>query len=145
MSQLQTIADELRAELGASRVTVRLDPSLNLPIVAEALAPGVPSLAAERSIDQMKAETVRWVVDHRRLLAVADAVKGAPRTPRQMVERHGLRAFMIAPIFLRDQFVGSVSVHMNDGPRVWSAADQELAARAAARVAASEEAKRCSV
>jgi maleate isomerase len=144
MSELQTIADDLRVELAASRVTVRLDPSLNLPIVAEALAPGVLSLVAERSIDQMKAETVKWVVEHRRVLAVADAVNGVPRTPRPMVERHGLRAFMIAPIFVRDRFVGSVSVHVNDGPRLWNAADEARAAEAAARVAASDEGKACS-
>jgi GAF domain-containing protein len=141
LAGLERVADRLCRTLGASRVTVRLGPSRNLPILAEALDVGVPSLARERSIDQLAAETVRWVVEHRRVLAVDDAATGTPRTPSAMVERYGLRSFLIAPVEVHGLFAGTVSVHVNETGRAWTREDEAAAASAAgdvARVAADE-------
>jgi GAF domain-containing protein len=128
---LQALADELRADLAAARVTVRLRPEDNMPIVAEALGPGVRSLRDEHEIDQNAAATVRWVVAHRATLAVEDARTGEPATPAAMTGRFGLRAFMIAPLLDGARLLGTVSVHVEDGPRPWSARD--MAALEAAR------------
>ncbi len=128
---LQSLAEQVRERLAASRVTVRLRPERNMPIVAEALAPGVPSMRDERSIDQNAAATVRWVVAHQATLAVADARQMQPAPPREMIDQLGLRAFMIAPLFDGSRFLGTVSVHVNDEVRAWSSAD--IAALAVAR------------
>jgi GAF domain-containing protein len=135
ISELERIADRLCGQLSASRVTVRLGPTRNLPVLAEVLDAGVSSLRCETSIDQMAAETVRWVVEHRRVLAVGDAGTGVPRTPSAMVERFGLRAFLIAPILIEDAFAGTVSVHVNGEPRAWTPEDERAAAQAAAEAA----------
>jgi GAF domain-containing protein len=135
VAELERVADRLCRELAASRVTIRLGPTRNLPILAEALDIGVPSLRRESSIDQLAAETVRWVVEHRRVLAVDEAATGIPRTPRAMVEQYGLRSFLIAPVEVDGVFAGSVSVHVNDVARSWTGDDEVVAASAARDVA----------
>jgi GAF domain-containing protein len=119
-SPLQTLADNLRRALDASRVTVRLRPERNMPIAAEALGPGIPSMRSETAIDQNGAATVRWVIEHRATLVIADARHMEPATPRSMIDRFDLRAFMIAPLFAGDEFLGTVSVHVNEEVRAWS-------------------------
>lgn len=128
---MNRLAETLLQRLRASRVTVRLHPERNMPIVAEALAPGVESMRGEQAIDQNAAATVRWVATHRATLVIGDARTGEPATPQPMIERYGLRAFMIAPLLDGDQLLGTVSVHVNGEPRDWTAAD--VAALEAAR------------
>ena len=134
--ELHEIAEQLRRQLRAARTTVRVDPSRNYPIAAEALAPGVPSMADESTIDQGAAATVRWVRRHRRVLCVEDALDTPLPPPGPMISVYGLRAFMIAPLELGDTFAGTVSVHVNGHPRHWTEADQ-TALREAASAAAS--------
>jgi GAF domain-containing protein len=133
---LEDIAGSLRRRLDASRVTIRLGPDKNLPVLAESLGVGVASMRDESEIDQMAAETVRWVVREGRVLAVDDALAAAvPRTPVSMTDRFGLRAFMIAPVFVEADFTGTVSVHVNGSTREWTVNDLEAAAAAAVEVA----------
>ena len=106
----QAAADRVRRRLAADRVTVRLDPGRNLPVVGESLAAGVESLRDERAIDQMATDTVSWVAQNGRALAIDDAVAEHPRTPAAMIEG-GLRSFIIAPILRPSGLVGTVSVH----------------------------------
>lgn len=106
----QATADRVRRRLAADRVTVRLDPGRNLPVVGESLAAGVESLRHERAIDQMATDTVSWVAQNGRALAIDDAVGEHPRTPDVMIEG-GLRSFIIAPVLTATGLVGTVSVH----------------------------------
>jgi maleate isomerase len=127
---LDDVADRLRAQLGVSRVTVRLGPKQDLPLVAESLAPNAASLRKVRNVPQMTAETVQWVVRHRRVLAVGNAIEETPRTPRAMTNDFGVRAFLIAPIESDGEFLGTVSAHAAE-IRTWAAHDIEAAADAA--------------
>lgn len=134
-SVFAAVADELRLELGASRVTVRLGPERDLPLVAESLAKTAASLRGVEGVPQMAADTVQWVLLHRRVLAVGDAIREEPRTPRAMTDNFDVRAFLIAPIESGGEFLGTVSVHASE-TRVWSDAEIQAAADAARACAA---------
>jgi maleate isomerase len=129
------IAEGLRTQLDVTRVTVRLGPEQDLPLVAESLRPHAKSLKEAVGVPQMAADTVQWVIRHRRVLAVGNAIDEAPRTPDTMINDFDVRAFLIAPIESDGSFLGTVSVHASE-IRTWSAADIAAAADAARKCGA---------
>jgi GAF domain-containing protein len=132
----QAFVDELLRELRASRVTLRLDdvPDEVFPVKAEALAPGINSIAGDRTIPIRESATFKWVQRERRVL-VQDDILASPIAPAPaLTGRYGARAQMLAPIFRGDDLVGLVSVHHVGEPRPWTSEEVALLKRAVERL-----------
>jgi maleate isomerase len=128
---VETLARRLREELQASRVTIRLGPRRDYPVVAEATEAGVAAIAGDTSVPQASAATVRWVAAHLRTLAVDDVERSELRPPAALVDAYAIRAFIMAPIVHHGALYGTVSVHEVGRPRTWTAADVAAAERVA--------------
>jgi len=121
LAALSRLCGDLLAETGADRVTVRLDrPDFGLRVdrvAAEALAPGVPALARDASIDQRRLETIRWLDTHR-IVLVQNDFGAAPFPPAALIEAYGVRAQILVPLGTCAPLPGWVSVH-SCRERVW--------------------------
>lgn len=122
----QEIVEKLLADVGASRTTLRLDrPDAVFPVVAEAMAPGIGSIAGATSIDLKAAPTFVFLAEERRPLIQADLLDTDVPPPPQLIELYGARAQMLAPILRDEQLIGILSVHYAPGPREWT--DEDVA------------------
>ncbi|MFC5834427.1 GAF domain-containing protein [Nonomuraea insulae] len=128
------LCDSLLAATGASRTTVRLGEA---ELAAESRAPGVRGMDAGPAIDPRAFPTYQYLRDERRLLIQDDCRTGDPRPPASLVEHHRVYAQMLAPIVVRGELAGTISVHQQDTTRTWT--DAEVAALAAARARAEKE------
>lgn len=123
----QTTVETLLQQTGASRTTLRLDrPEGFFPVVAEALAPGIRSIADDTSIDLGASATFRSLDRERQFLIQPDLLAADPAPPPELIELYGARAQMLAPVVRDDRLIGIVSVHYAPGPRTWT--DGEVAA-----------------
>jgi GAF domain-containing protein len=131
----QELMDELLARTGASRTTLRIDdePGVEFPVKAEALAPGVNSIAGDNTIAIRASATFKWIDRERRLLVQEDLLAADPAPAPELMERYGGRAQMLAPVQRGGELVGLVSVHYVPGTRQWTpeeiAAVEEIAGR----------------
>jgi maleate isomerase len=118
--------EELRDRTGASRTTLRIDdePGIEFPVKAEALAPGINSIAGDNAIAIRASATFAWVDRERRILVQEDLLAADPAPARELIERYGGRAQMLAPVQRDGELVGLVSVHYAPGPRRWT--DDEI-------------------
>ncbi|MET0939177.1 MAG: GAF domain-containing protein [Gaiellaceae bacterium] len=137
MSGIDDILEGLLAATGASRVTLREDMPGDyvFPVTHEALADGVNSLRAERTVDLRTQPVVLDLQKGRQV--VQDDSRTAYDDPayQRMLEAYGgLAAQIVTPIFDGDHLRAVVSLHQLGLPRSWS--DDEIAAatRAAERV-----------
>ena len=122
----------------ASRVTLRMDDGRGqFPVVAEAVSPGVRSIADDTEIDLRSAPTFRYLERELRPLVQEDILASDTAPPPELVERYGARAQILAPVVRDGRMVGFVSVHHAQGPRRWSGEEIAAAESAARRVAAS--------
>jgi maleate isomerase len=120
----QATVEQLLERTRASRTTLRLDrPGGFFPVVAEAVAPGIHSIAADTTIDLRASATFRFLEEERRLLIQPDLLAAKPAPPAELIEVYGARAQMLAPVVSEDRLVGIVSVHYSDGPRTWAEED----------------------
>jgi gluconolactonase len=134
----QALVDELLQRLGASRVTLRIDdvPGEVFPVKAESLAPGVNSIAADRTIPIRESATFRWVERERRIL-VQDDILSSPIAPAAaLTGPYRARSQMLAPVFRGDDLVGLVSVHQVGELREWTPDEVALVEGAVGRVEA---------
>ena len=117
----QKLAEELLERTGASRTTVRIDdePGVEFPVKAEALAPGIHSIAGDRGLAVRASATFQWVDRERRILVQEDLLGVDPAPAPELIERYGARAQMLAPVQRGGELVGLVSVHHAPGPRRW--------------------------
>ncbi len=123
----QATIENLLRQTGASRTTLRLDrPDGFFPVVAEALAPGIRSIADDTSIDLRASATFQSLERERQLLIQSDLLAADPAPPAELIELYGARAQMVAPVVRDDALVGIVSVHYSPGPRTWM--DEDVAA-----------------
>src|SRR5215208_2865246 len=127
------ILEELLRSTGASRTTLRLDlldqdGGLD-EVVAEALAPGVPSIRNLRD-----SSPIRFLEEQRTPLVQDDCSRADPAPPPELIELYGVRAQMVAPLVRDDSLIGVISVHYVPGPRVWSAQDLAALQEATERV-----------
>jgi maleate isomerase len=123
----QEIVENLLADVGASRVTIRLDrPDAVFPVVAEATAPGINSIAGATSIDLKAAPTFIFLAEQKRPLIQSDLLNTDVPPPPALIELYGARAQMVTPILRDDEMVGMVSVHYAPGVRDWT--PEEIAA-----------------
>ena len=131
----QEIVDDLLTATAASRVTIRLErPGETLPIVAEALAPGIPSLQGPSTIDLRAAPTVRYLAETLGTLIQDDLLDTDTPPPPELIQQYGARAQMLAAVGSDGTLAAIVSVHYSPGPRHWTEAEVAALEAAAARV-----------
>ena len=122
------ILEELLAKTTASRTTLRLDvPERGFHVngvVAEALAPGVKSIAGETSLQQRKSQTASYIENTRTMLVQNDCENADPKPPKELMQIYGTKAQMVAPVVRGGDMVGWVSVHYNVSTREWSSEDK---------------------
>ena len=127
VSRFNSIVAELRAKTNASRTTLRLDDDERgfrvAGVVAEALGPGVKSIAAETSVQQRISATVSHLDKYRKILVQNDCAAAEPRPPQELMHVYGTKAQMMAPIVRQGKMVGWLSVHYNPAVREWTRDD----------------------
>ena len=131
------LTDQLLATTGASRITIRVrDGRGDYPIVAEAVAPGVPSLLGGEGVGDLRAAATFQYLERERCLLVQEDLEHAdPAPPAALIHAYGARAQMLAPVLDGDEIVAIVSVHQSGGPRAWTPEDVRAIEDAAAEVA----------
>ena len=127
VAKFNSVVSELRAGTNASRTTLRLDDVARgfhvNGVVAESLAPGIRSIAAETSLQQRKSGTAGHLEKHRKILVQNDCANADPQPPRELMQIYGTKAQMMAPVVRGDKMVGWLSVHYNPSTREWSSGD----------------------
>ena len=125
------LADLLTATK-ASRVTLRLArPGEVYPVVAEALAPGTPSITSGVAPDLTRAPTMGYLAEHHANLIQDDCSNAEVPPPPELLEFYGVKAQMLAPIVGGSELIGLVSVHYTPSPRHWTSEEIEALNRAA--------------
>lgn len=137
MSQINVVLQDLLQQTGASRVTLREDVpgDYAFPVTHEALAPGVPSLRAERTVDLKTQPVVPLLRDGQQV--VQNDSRAAFEDPafQKMLETYGgLAAQIVTPVLRNGELVGIVSLHQLGAPRRWTADEVAAASLAAERV-----------
>jgi maleate isomerase len=124
VTALQEVAARLLAATGASRVTVRgPGGGSTTALLAECLAPGVPSMAGASQEGIVEAPTYVYLREQREPL-LQDDCRDDPRPPAMLTERFGVGAQMLGPLLDGDALIGTVSVHQQGGPRHWTQHDR---------------------
>jgi GAF domain-containing protein len=137
VSEIQSIIDELLAETGASRVTLREDlpGDYAFPVTYEALAPGAGSLRAERTVD-LRHQPVAHEVAAGRQVVQDDCAQAYddPAFHRMRETYGGLAAQIVPPVLADGRVAGIVSLHQLGSPRRWTEEEIEACRTTAARV-----------
>jgi GAF domain-containing protein len=134
---LEDVLRDLLETTRASRVTLRRDlPGESaFPVVAEALAPGVGSLRAERSVHLPSQPVVLEMLRGRQVVQDdAAAAYDDPAFQRMLDVYGGLAAQIVTPVVRDGTLDAIVSVHQLGAPRRWTDDEIAAAARAAERV-----------
>ena len=137
MATLEDVLRDLLETTRASRVTLRRDlPGESaFPVVAEALAPGVGSLRAERSVHLPSQPVVLEMLRGRQVVQDdAAAAYDDPAFQRMLDVYGGLAAQIVTPVVRDGTLDAIVSVHQLGAPRRWTDDEIAAAARAAERV-----------
>jgi GAF domain-containing protein len=136
--EFQAVLDELLAETGASRVTLREDvPGETFPVTHEALSPEARSIRAVETPSMSRQPVVLEVTSGRQV--VQDDCEPLFLDEAAFHEMRalygGLRAQIVTPVVAAGEVVAILSVHQLTIPRAWR--DEEVAAcsRAAKRLA----------
>lgn len=133
---LDMIVHDLLAATGASRVTVRADhPELTFPVVAEALAPGVRSIAGPSTIDLRAAPTFKHLDSTLGTLIQDDLLATDTPPPPELIAQYGARAQMLAAVAIDGRMAAFVSVHHGPEARHWTPDDVAALEDATGRVA----------
>ncbi len=137
MEEIEEVLRALLASSGASRVTLRQDlpGSYAFPVTHEALAPGVPSLRQERTVDLRRQPVVRELRQGRQV--VQDDCRSAHDDPafQRMLDTYGgLGEQIVTPIFRGGRLVAILSLHQIGPPRRWRREEIQAATKAAERV-----------
>ena len=137
MTEIDDVLQALLGSTGASRVTLREDVpgDYAFPVTHEALAPGVGSLRAERTVDLSNQPVAREVGAGRQV--VQDDCAQAYDDPafHRMRETYGgLAAQIVTPVLSEGRVAGIVSLHQLGSPRRWTEEEIEACRAAATRV-----------
>ena len=131
IAALRDIVNQLRADTGASRTTIRVDcPALGLEmasVAAESLDDGARSLKGQRTPNVHGSAAVRWLRANKRTFVMEDCLN--PWNPEvapedYVIELYGIRSEMVSGVFQGEALIGVVSVHYTKGVRTWS--DEEV-------------------
>ena len=126
--------EELLRGTGASRVTLRQGDGF--PVTHEALAPGVPSIRDEQTVD-LRIQPVALEVAAGRQVVQNDS-RAAHDDPafQQMLEAYGgLAAQIVTPVFQDGGVAAILSLHQVGRPRRWTEGEIDACGEAAGRVA----------
>jgi GAF domain-containing protein len=124
MDDIRSVLDRLRVSTNAGRVTLRLEsPDAPFPVVAESIDADVASIKGDDRIDPTTSPGFKVVERERQILIQNDCLVDPPSPGRDLIDLYGVRAQMLAPVELRGQLVGVISVHSTTGPRSWSEED----------------------
>ena len=137
MTEIDDVLQVLLGSTGASRVTLREDVpgDYAFPVTHEALAPGVGSLRAERTVDLSNQPVAREVAAGRQV--VQDDCAQAYDDPafHRMRETYGgLAAQIVTPVLTGEHVAGIVSLHQLGSPRRWTEEEIEACSAAASTV-----------
>lgn len=138
MTEIDAILDGLLLDLRASRVTLRQDlpGDYAFPVTHEALAPGVGSLATERTVDLRNQPVVAELVQGRQVVQTdCRRAHDEPAFQAMLDLYGGLAAQIVTPIFVADRLAAIVSLHQLGAPRVWTDADVAACTSAANAIA----------
>jgi maleate isomerase len=120
---LAAIVADLLDATSASRTTVRLTRKDGQPeLVAEALAPGVVSMATQTTPGIAEAPTYRYLEEHQTLLIQNDCQTDPVEPPRSLIDVFHVHAQMLAPVVIDGALVATISVH-DERARAWSDVD----------------------
>ena len=137
-TEMGAILEQLRADTGASRVTLRRDlpGDYAFPVTDEALAPGVGSLREERTVD-LRGQPVALEVAEGRQVVQDDCARAFddPAFQRMRETYGGLAAQIVTPVLVGGRVAGILSLHQLGSARRWSEDEIEVCRAAAARVA----------
>lgn len=137
MATIATVLEELLAETGASRVTLRRDVpgDAPFPVVEEARAPGVASLRDERTV-HLPTQPVVLEVQAGRQVVQDDCASAYddPDFQRMLVAYGGLAAQIVTPVSRDGRLDAILSLHQLGTPRRWTETEIAAATRAASRV-----------
>jgi GAF domain-containing protein len=138
LTEIDSILGDLLRALGASRVTLRQDlpGEYAFPVTHEALAPGVPSLVDERTVELRKQPVVRELMRGQQVVQPdCRAAYDEPAFQRMLETYGGLAAQVVTPIILGDRLAAIVSLHQLGTPRGWTDAEVAACTGTADRVA----------
>ena len=117
---LGEIAERLLEKTHASRTTIRLCATDgSVPLVAEACAQGVMSMAEVPVKGVVEAPTYRYLIDTQQLLIQDDLRSSHIHPPRSLIDELRVFAQMLAPVIIDGSMVATISVHQQDSPRMW--------------------------
>jgi GAF domain-containing protein len=137
VATIATVLEELLAETGASRVTLRRDVpgDAPFPVVEEARAPGVASLRDERTV-HLPTQPVVLEVQAGRQVVQDDCASAYddPDFQRMLVAYGGLAAQIVTPVSRDGRLDAILSLHQLGTPRRWTETEIAAATRAASRV-----------
>ncbi|MEA2330532.1 MAG: hypothetical protein QOH58_670 [Thermoleophilaceae bacterium] len=130
-TEVRELMEHLLGELRLSRATLRLDVDLPgrepFPMVGEALAPGVESIAGKvvaadghPTVDRIMRDRAWVVVDDCVALGRQDPDFDRPVYWSMLEQYGGLAAYIAAPLFEGDELVAILSLHQLGSPRTWT-------------------------
>jgi signal transduction histidine kinase/CheY-like chemotaxis protein len=125
---LQTSVTEVKRLLKADRVLIlELEENGNLTARKEALIPGIPVVIGEQIFDPCFVEKHAHKYAQQWINSIDDIEKANIQLcHRQLLERFQIKANLVIPIFLEDEFWGLLVAHQCTQPRHWNSWEREL-------------------
>jgi hypothetical protein len=114
-SDHQQLCEQLLIATGASRTTIRIVDAAGRPeLVAEALAPGVPSMSAATAVNPERFPTYTYLAQKKEILVQQDTRTHPIRPPDSLIDELRVYAQMLAPVLRDGELFGTISVHIQD-------------------------------
>jgi len=125
---LQTSVTEVKRLLKADRVLIlELEENGNLTARKEALIPGIPVVIGEQIFDPCFVEKHAHKYAQQWITSIDDIEKANIQLcHRQLLERFQIKANLVIPIFLEDEFWGLLIAHQCTQPRHWNTWEREF-------------------
>jgi maleate isomerase len=124
LARLDAVMATLRQATRSCRTTLRADiPARNCHcdrVVAEALAPGIPSLRPNTSLNQRALKTVQHIDETREVLVQPDTMNAAVQPPAALISVYSVKAQMLLPLLEGAALQGWISVHDATSTRDWT-------------------------
>jgi GAF domain-containing protein len=122
MATFQSICESLLVESGASRAVVQVARADGrLPFVAEAVTHGAQQMRNDTpDADLVDTSLLGRLAADRQAIA-QESLDADPAVPRDIVDRYGARARVVAPVLREGRVAALVSIHDTRGPRRWTA------------------------
>jgi maleate isomerase len=128
LRKLDEVMDVLRVKTGGSRTTLRMDDSRHNchvdRVAAESLAPGIPSLRPNTSLNQRALKTCIYLNETGEALVQPDTINAPIAPPKALMTVYGVKAQMLIPLMSPEGEAGAwISVHYVPSTREWSESD----------------------